>query len=304
MLPQILLWPVLLYVISATLPGCNASKRNVEEKEQSTEVALYRIARRKLDAKQYVAAVELFEKLESLYPFGRYAERAQLEIIYAHYRAYNLEEARAAADRFLRLHPTHPNADYAQYLKGLAGFTKGRKPFEMGSAGSLSERDLLPMKESFADFEELIGQFPNSGYATDSRQRMIFINNILAEKEIGVGWYYLKRNAFVAAANRGRYVIENYSQTPSVENALELLISSYTLMGQHQLAMDTVSVLSANYPDNHNLADDGSYTVAAVPKAGARSILNVVSFGLLAKPPEFELQVLPPATTDDSTPPQ
>ena len=301
MLPKILLWPVFLYIISATLPACNASKRNAEKLEQATEVALYRIARRKLDAKQYTIAVEIFEKLESLYPFGRYAERAQLEIIYAHYKAYHLEEARAAADRFLRLHATHPNADYAQYLKGLASFTKGRKPFEMGGGGSLSERDLLPIRGSFSDFRELIEQFPNSEYVADAHQRMIFINNILAKQEVGVGWYYLKRNAFVAAANRGRYVIENYSQTPSVEHALELLISSYELMGQRKLAMDAVSVLSANYPDNENLLDDGGYTRPAVPKAGARSILNVISFGLLAKPPKFEAQILAPATSTDPT---
>ncbi len=287
-----------LLVISAlfALGGCRTKDEaaGAELNEpQLTETALYRSARRRMDSKHFSEAARLFQELELLYPFGRYAERSQLEIIYAHYRAYQLSEAREAADRFLRLHSNHPNADYAQYLKALAKFAEGRRPFELSFNGALSERDLTPIRDSFDDFRKLIEGFPDSGYAADAQQRMIFIRNILADKEILIAEYYLKRNAFVAAVSRARFVVANYSQTPAVERALELLIAAYSAMEKDDLASETARVLKANHPKNPNLIADGSYRVPKLAKSSAKSILNVITFGLLAKPPSIPPKILP-----------
>lgn len=297
--------PAYLLIVLLALSGCNSTEENTaaadkKVKPPPTETALYRAARKKMVGRHYSDAAKLFQELELLYPFSRYAERAKLEIIYAHYKAYELDEARTAADDFLRLHTDHPNADYAQYLKALSKFSENRRPFEMTLKGALSHRDLTPIKESFDDFKELLEGFPDSKYLPDARQRMVFIRNILAAQEVLIGEYYLKRNAFVAAVNRGRYVVENYSQTPAIESALELLIAAYTNIERIDLAKETIAVLKLNYPKNSNFMPNGSYQVPAVPKAGARSILNVVTFGLLSRPPVLPARILSLSDEEES----
>lgn len=267
-----------------TSVGCTSKKAKTDkEVVQLTETALYRAARKSLQSRNYRTASELLQELESLYPFGRYADQAQLEIIYAYYKSRDYEEARAAADRFIRLHPKHESASYAQYLKGLAAFTQGQKPFELSFARVLSDRDLSSVKVAFSDFRTLLDDYPDSEHVADARQRMIFIRNTLAAQEVTIGHYYFNRNAFIASANRGLYVVENYSQTPAVMDALVLTINSYALMGLSDLAQETIRVLKKNYPEHSNFAADGSYKVRQPRNTSSTSWLNIVSFGLLGR---------------------
>lgn len=259
-------------------------KRTRKQAPQPSETALYRDARRKMQGRNYQAAIESFQQLEALYPFGRYAERAQLEIIYAYYSARDLEEARSAADRFIHLHPQHTNTDYAQYLKGLSGFAEGQRFQELSGAKAMLRRDLSPLRDSFTDFKELLELYPDSKYAPDAHKRMTFIRNTMAKQELLIGHYYLDRRAYIAAANRGRYVVENYSQTPAVEDALALMVDAYTFMELDDLAIDTAKVLLANYPDHKNFSRTGAYRAAFPKRTVPRSTLNIVSFGLLARP--------------------
>lgn len=293
--------------------GCASDKKKKADKPPETETALYRSARRSLGANNFVGAIERFQALETLYPFGRYAEQAQLEIVFAHYRAYNLTEARTAADRFIQLNPQHANADYAQYLKALAAFSEGRKPFELGATAGLMSRDLSPLEDAYADFQVLLSLYPHSEYAQDARQRMIFIRNVLAAKEILIGKYYLDQKAFIAAANRGQYVVEHFSQTPAIQDALALMSDAYLFLGMRDLAKTSVELLRANYPDHPNFGPDNEYIAMPSKKSLSRPLLNVLSFGLLAKPkpprpvilkpdePQAKVRQADGQTTDDNS---
>jgi outer membrane protein assembly factor BamD len=200
-------------------------------------------------ARDYDKAIGYYEKIQSRYPHGRYALQAELEIAYAYYKKGEAASAIAAADRFIKLHPHHPNVDYVYYLKGLATFNE-RGIVEKLTAQDISDRDPKALRESFAAFKELITRFPESRYAKDSTLRMSYLVNTLAEHEMHVARYYMKRGAYVAAVNRCKYVIETYPQTPAVEQALVVQISAYDLLGIEDLKADALRVLKTNYPDN------------------------------------------------------
>jgi outer membrane protein assembly factor BamD len=199
--------------------------------------------------RDYDKAIGYYEKLKSRYPHGRYALQAELEIAYAYYKKGEAASAIAAADRFIKLHPHHPNVDYVYYLKGLATFNE-RGIVEKLTKQDISDRDPKALRESFAAFKELITRFPESRYAKDATLRMSYLVNTLAEHEMHVARYYMKRGAYVAAVNRCKYVIETYPQTPAVEQALVVQISAYDLLGIEDLKADALRVLKTNYPDN------------------------------------------------------
>ena len=199
--------------------------------------------------RDYDKAIGYYEKLKSRYPHGRYALQAELEIAYAYYKKGEAASAIAAADRFIKLHPHHPNVDYVYYLKGLATFNE-RGIVEKLTKQDISDRDPKALRESFAAFKELITRFPESRYAKDATLRMSYLVNTLAEHEMHVARYYMKRGAYVAAVNRCKYVIETYPQTPAVEQALVIQISAYDMLGIEDLKSDALRVLKTNYPNN------------------------------------------------------
>lgn len=209
---------------------------------------LYDTAKGHLNSAQYEQAIEYYEKLEVRYPFGPLAMQAQLDIVYAYYKFDEPASAIAAADRFIKLHPSHPNVDYAYYLKGLVRFQDGSSMLDKFVTKDLSEHDPGSALESFRAFEELVQRFPDSRYAEDSRQRMLYLKNILASHEIHVARYYMKRGAWLAAANRARYVVENYQRTPAVREALVVMKTAYEEMGFDDLSSDAARVLELNYP--------------------------------------------------------
>ncbi len=210
---------------------------------------IYQMGAEKMIDKDYPKAIEYFNKLESRFPHGRYATQAQLETAYAHYKNQDPVLAVAAADRFIKLHPNHPNVDYAYYLKGLAIFTE-RGILEKATKQQISDRDPRSLRDSFMAFKDLVTRYPKSRYAKDASQRMVYLANSLAESELYIARYYMKRQAYLAAVNRTKYVLENYPQTPSVEEALVIQISAYGLLGLDDLKNDTMRVLQKNYPDS------------------------------------------------------
>lgn len=207
--------------------------------------------------KDYEKAIGYFQKLESRFPHGRFATQAQLEIAYAHYKRQEPILAVAAADRFIKLHPNHPNVDYAYYLKALAMFNE-RGIIEKATKQQISDRDPRALRDSFATFKDLVTRYPNSRYAKDATQRMVYLSNSLAEHELHVARYYMKRQAYVAAVNRTKYVLEYYPQSTSVEEALVIMISAYDLLGMEDLKTDTLRVFKTNYPDSPMLAAKGA----------------------------------------------
>ena len=212
------LLPILLCALGLSacswMPFIGKDKDDAPDMDTSEQV-LYRDTQRSLRAGNYDQAIKGLQLLEARFPFGRYAEQAQLEIIYAQYMSYNHDTARLSADRFMRLNPEHANIDYAYYLKGLAAFNKNRGLLDRVFSTDLSQRDMTSARESYADFGQLLARYPNSQYAPDSNLRMIYLRNLLAESEIHIANHYMQRGAYVAASNRARYVVENYSKSQS-----------------------------------------------------------------------------------------
>ena len=187
----------------------------------------------------------------------------------------------AAADRFIRLHPRHPNVDYAYYLKGLASFDEDNNFLAKLFPMDPSTRDPGAARDSFGDFAQLIRRFPNSEYSPDAQKRMQYLKNLLAASEVNVARYYIFRGAYVAAANRGRYVFENLQGTGSVPDALAIMVEAYRLLGMDKLADDALLVLSTNFPEHNSLDEDGRFRARASVKNSSKSWLNIITFGLM-----------------------
>ena len=244
-----------LVLLAATLAlgGCGLLPEVKDETSGWSAQKLYAEAKDNLNNGNYERAVKLFETLEARYPFGRYAQQAQLEVAYAYYKDNEPISAIAACDRFIKLHPNHPNVDYAYYLKGLANFND-----DLGLLGNLvnqdlSERDPRAARDAFLAFKELVTRFPDSKYAADSTARMTYLVNALASNEVHVAKYYLKRKAWVAAANRAKEVLKTYPEAPALEEALAIMVVAYDKLKLTDLRDDAQRVLTLNFPNSKYL---------------------------------------------------
>ncbi|MEH6576699.1 MAG: outer membrane protein assembly factor BamD [Amphritea sp.] len=251
--------------------GCSWFGGDEVETPDIPEQELYQEALKFLEDQNYLLAIEKLQLLEARYPFGRYSEQAQLELIYAYYKNVEPEAAKATADRFIRLHPNHENIDYALYLQGLTAFEQDRSFFEKYLPIDETQRDPGSALDSFNSFSTLVKLFPNSQYAPDAQKRMVYLKNRLATYEVHVARYYIKREAWVAAANRGSYVVENFQETPIVPEALAIMIFSYNQLGLTDLAADAQAVLNTNFPGY----------LANIELANKESLLSAATFGLL-----------------------
>ena len=218
---------------------------------------LYSEAKDSLNNRNYEQAIKYYEKLEARYPYGRYAQQAQLEIAYAYYKDLEPAQAVRAADRFIKLHPNHPNVDYAYFLKGLANFTEDPGWTGYFSGQDMTERDPKAAREAFDAFKELVTRFPESRYASDSIARMNYLVNALASHEIHVARYYMRRGAYVAAANRAQYSLKSYPRAPANEEGLVILVSAYDKLGLNELRDDAERVMKKNFPDSRYLKGEG-----------------------------------------------
>ncbi|TXL67219.1 outer membrane protein assembly factor BamD [Zeimonas arvi] len=215
---------------------------------------LYAEAKDEMSAANYPKAVELLGKLESRYPFGRWAQQAQIEIAWAHYKDGERALALSAIDRFLRLHPEHPALDYALYLKGLINFNEQQGLIAWLGRQDLAERDLQAARESFDTFKQLVTRFPESKYAPDAEARMTYLVASMARGEMLIARYYFQRGAYVAAANRAQEVVRKYDRAPAVEDALAILVHSYDKLGMTELRDDAQRVLDRNFPNSEAMA--------------------------------------------------
>ncbi len=214
---------------------------------------LYQKANGEMQGNRFADAIESYTLLESRYPFGRYAQQAQLELAFLYYRQNNMDSAISSADRFIRLNPQHPHVDYAYYMKGLANFDKSKTFLNFILPRNPSDKDPAPLFAAFEVFNTLIQKFPDSDYADDAKQRMIYLRNELAEHELTVADFYMRRGAYVAAANRAQYVMEKYQGAPAMPQAVYTLELAYRQLGINDLAFDTHKVYARNF-----LSEDGS----------------------------------------------
>ena len=241
---------LLLTLTACSLFGSQSDADNPAN-TASAEV-MYNNAKKKLDDGSYEDAIKQFESLQSHFPYGRYAQQAQLEIAYAYYRQNEAESAIAAADSFIKQYPNNPHVDYAYYVKGLANFNADIGLFGMTFGEDPTERDPKAAQDSFAAFKDLVMRFPASRYAPDSRLRMQYLLDALAKYEIHVAGYYLRRGADIAAVNRAKEVLTQYPNTPSIHDALLILVQGYDALGMNKLRDDAQRVLDMNFPRTGN----------------------------------------------------
>ena len=230
------------------LGGCSLLPGEIDETTGWTPNKLYAEAKEAMVDGAYDKAIKFFEKLEARFPYGRYAQQAQLEVAYAYYRQQEAASAIAACDRFIRLHPNHPNVDYAYYLKGLTNFNEDLGLLGYVSMQDLTERDPKAARESFDAFKVLVNKYPESRYTPDATARMKYLINALASHEVHVARYYMKREAYVAAVNRAQTAVKTYPDAPANEEALFVMVKAYDLLGMNDLRDDTERVMRKNFP--------------------------------------------------------
>ncbi|HWP94794.1 MAG TPA: outer membrane protein assembly factor BamD [Gammaproteobacteria bacterium] len=237
-----------LVIALAVLPGC-AGTPDKKEEPQETAAEMYRRARLSLESGSYEFAITELRRVQARYPFDPYAIQAHLDLIYVHYLKRDAEAAVDEADRFIRENPRHPNVAYAYYMKGLAYFEPEVSFVTRWYGVNPAGREPTNAHKSFQNFKLLVETFPDSEYAEDARQRMVFLYNRLAEYEYLVADYYLRRGAYVAAVNRAKYLVENFPRAASVPPALEIMTHAYRRMGLEGLADQAAATLRASFPD-------------------------------------------------------
>ncbi|HEU0199107.1 MAG TPA: outer membrane protein assembly factor BamD [Burkholderiaceae bacterium] len=233
-------------VAALALAGCESLES--DETVKWNPDRLYKEAQSEISLGGWQRARNLLEKLEARYPFGRYAQHAQLLIAYTYYKEGETAQALSAADRFLKLNPNHPNVDYVHYLKGLASFNDDLGLFGRTLGQDPSRRDPKAMREAFDAFKELVTRYPLSRYAEDATARMNYLVNALAQSEVHVARYYLGRGAHLAAIQRAQTALRDYHGAPASEEALSILVRAYAALGLTELSADAERVLRKNYP--------------------------------------------------------
>jgi len=287
---------LMLLILSLSLTtGCSwlgwgDEEQTEEDSAGLTEKDFYERIQSSLNASNWTVAISNLQLLESQFPFGKYAEQGQLELIYAQYKSGDYESSIASADRFIRLHPQHPNVDYAFYVKGLSEISQTGGFFDSFLPTDSSMRDIGEARGAFTTLTELLSRFPESPYAADARKRLVSLRNRLARAEIHVANYYFTRGANLAAANRGRFVVENFQQSPAVPDGLAVMAQAYYLLEMKELADNSVEVLVANYPEHPSLDSNGQFDFERRLLADQDSWLDKLSFGVLKriKPPSFD----------------
>lgn len=246
---------VLIFVFSSimllNLVGC-AGDRERQRRAQESAAEIYEEAQAHIRTRNWAAAAASFERIESRFPFSAEAQQAQLEIVYAHYKAGNAEQALAASERFLREQPRHHDIDYVHYMRGLINFDRSLNVIDSMFRVDPARRNPALAQQSFQSFSVLVNGFPDSRYVPDARQRMVYLRNQLARHEVFVAEYYMRRGAWVAAASRARGIVEQFDETPSAVDGLVILHNAYRRLEMDELAADVARVVALNHPDAEN----------------------------------------------------
>ena len=267
---------ILIVGFLLALAGCASKPSNTVE---LTEQEYYQQAQEAMSKNNFGLAIEKLKQLESHYPFGRYAEQAQLERIYAHFMLSDHPEVLSLSERFIRLHPLHEHIDYAYYLRALASYDMGFNFIDRYFSDDVAKRDPTPLRDSFQQFAELIERFPDSLYVADSIAHMVFIRERLASHEIAAARYLMKRHSFIAAANRASNVVNHFQRTPSVAEALALQVEAFRHLALTEHADQALALLALNFPEYHQFKK-GKFVDSGLSNTDRRSWANILSFGL------------------------
>lgn len=248
---------IVVLILGWSLGACGVFRASDDETKGWSAAKLYAEAKSSLGSRDFEKAIKYYQKLEARYPYGRFAQQAQIEVAYAHFKDNEPALAVAAADRFIKLHPNHPSVDYVYYLKGLANFNEDLGIMGFISRQDMSERDPKAATESFDALKELVTRYPDSKYTPDAILRMHYLVNALASHEVHVARYYLKRGAHVAAVNRAQYALKTYPHAPANEEGLLILVKAYDALGLKDLRDDAERVMLKNFPNSSYLSGRG-----------------------------------------------
>jgi len=241
---------VLVLLALVVAGGCALTSTEKDETSAWSAQKLYGEAKDEMASRNWEKAIKYLEKLEARYPFGRYAQQAQLDVAYAYWKSGERASSIAAADRFIKLYPNHSNVDYAHYLKGLVNFNENQGLFAVFDSPDMTERDPKASRDAFEAFKEVVTRFPDSKYAEDSAARMHFLVNSLAQNEVHVARYYMRRGAYVAAANRAQFAVQNYPRAPAIEEAVFIMVKAYDALGMDDLRDAADRVMRKNFPES------------------------------------------------------
>ena len=244
----------LILALSFFNSSCSKDEVEIERPEK----VYYDQAQRRIKVNNYYGAIESLQKIETQYTFGKYAEQAQVELIYCQYMNGDDIAAHAASERFIRLHPRHPNIDYAYFMKGMSSYTRDSGTLARVINTDLSTRDISGAKLAFSEFTEFLTRFPDSQYAPYAKKRVVYIRNLVAKNELAAADYYIKRKAYVAAIRRANYVIENIPNSSQNHRALQILKVSYQELGYDDLVASTDELLRLN-PAPPETDEDSSF---------------------------------------------
>ena len=233
----------LLIISILILMGCAS---NEKEEAEPPEVQLYRMAQDRINAQNYLGAVDSLARIERFYPFGVYAEQARADLIYAHYMSGDYDQAYAASEKFIRLYPRNTNVDYAYFMKGMTGYYADQGLLGNIFSLSLAKRDITGAMQSYADLTEFLIRYPESEYIDAARERLIFLRNLIASSELDGAEYYLKRGAYLAALNRANYVLKNIPNSTEKQRALDIMKKSFIELGYEEYAEKVSSVEALN----------------------------------------------------------
>jgi outer membrane protein assembly factor BamD len=240
---------ILLLIATIVMMSACGPAKEVDVTAGWSAEKLYRSAKKELAKGNYTTAIERYEILESRYPFGKYATQAQLDVGYAYHKFDEPDAAIAAIDRFIKLNPRHEAVDYAYYLKGLVNYNRGQSILDKIYDRDKADYDKTILLTSYSNFQLLLKRFPLSKYAADSRQRLVYLRDKLANSDLKIARYYASRDAWVAVSNRTKYIVQAYSGTSAVKPALELQLTAYQQLGLEDLAADTQRIIDLNYKD-------------------------------------------------------
>ena len=240
-----------LLVLIVLASGCSLFNRHKKDDAEVLPVEqMYSTAKAALVEENYTKAIRYYQRLVARFPFGPYTEQATLDLAYAQYKTDKQDDAYSTVNRFIKTYPTHKHVDYAYYLRGLINFDRDKGFLDRYANQDMTKRDQGNTLQSFEDLSELVTRFPNSRYAPDARQRMIYLRDNLSRAQIAVAEFYLQRGAYVAAVNRSKEILTKYQRTPAAGDALAVMVLAYKALNQQQLADDTERVLKLNYPDH------------------------------------------------------
>jgi outer membrane protein assembly factor BamD len=265
---------LLISLAAAALAGCQSFGKDKEFNMKGSPERIFNDATRDIAGGNYAEGIRKLELLEARFPFSDPAKQAQLDLMYAYYKNREADSAIDQADQFIRENPTHPRVDYAYYIRGLVSFEGGASWLERVFNADMSKRPPQEARQSFQSFQALVQAYPKSPYAADARQRMVYLRNRLADYELEVAKYYMKRGAYVGALNRARGLIETYDGAPAVKGALRIAAEAYRELGMNDLALiaENIRTENLNQPDLINSAAASASLVEQQSLAGGGAV--------------------------------